>query len=139
MAFAFRQLWDGLDFPRVGSDLVSLPAVICGVVADCFRDHARDCSGRNWSWQSFGRIAFIACHLDRILLPILLLTAAILVLLSYLFFPGELIQAPTGVFDLRWWQIAILCIALMFPVALFSGILFPVYRRGGSGAVWVTG
>jgi len=60
------------------------------------------------------------------ILAILLLAAAILVLLSYLLFPGELMRAPTGVFDLRWWQIALLCIALMFPVALVSGILFPV-------------
>jgi len=59
-------------------------------------------------------------------LAILLLAAAILVLLSYLLFPGQLIRAPTGVFDLRWWQIAVLCVALMFPVALVSGILFPV-------------
>jgi spermidine synthase len=60
------------------------------------------------------------------LLRILLLLAAIATLLSYLFFPAELIQAPpTGVFDLRWWQIALLSIALMFPVALLSGILFP--------------
>jgi spermidine synthase len=55
-----------------------------------------------------------------------LLAAAILVLLSYLLFPWQLIRAPTGVFDLRWWQIAVLCVALMFPVALVSGILFPV-------------
>jgi spermidine synthase len=59
------------------------------------------------------------------LLPLLLLLAAIATLLSYLFFPGELIQAPTGVFDLRWWQIALLSTALMFPVALLSGMLFP--------------
>jgi spermidine synthase len=59
------------------------------------------------------------------LLPVLLLVAAILVLLSYVFFPGELIPTPTGVFDLRWWQIAVLCIALMLPVAVVSGILFP--------------
>jgi spermidine synthase len=59
------------------------------------------------------------------LLPILLLLAAIATLLSYLFFPGELVQARTGVFDLSWWQIALLSIALMFPVALISGILFP--------------
>jgi predicted membrane-bound spermidine synthase len=59
------------------------------------------------------------------LLPILLLLAAIATLLSYLFFPGELIQSPAGVFDLRWWQIALFSIALMFPVALLSGILFP--------------
>ena len=59
------------------------------------------------------------------LLPVLLLLAAILTLLSYLFFPGELIQARTGVFDLRWWQIALMSVALMLPVALLSGILFP--------------
>jgi len=59
------------------------------------------------------------------LLPVLLLVAAISALLSYLFFPGELIQARTGLFGLRWWQIALLSIALMFPVALLSGILFP--------------
>jgi spermidine synthase len=59
------------------------------------------------------------------ILPILLLAAAILVLLSYLCFPGKFVRAPTGVFDLRWWQMAVLCVALMFPVALLSGILFP--------------
>jgi spermidine synthase len=59
------------------------------------------------------------------LLPVLLLLASILTCLSYLFFPGESIQARTGVFDLRWWQIALLSTALMFPVALLSGILFP--------------
>jgi spermidine synthase len=59
------------------------------------------------------------------LLPVLLLLAAILTLLSYLSFPGELIQARTGVFYLKWWQIALLSIALMFPVSLLSGILFP--------------
>ena len=47
-------------------------------------------------------------------------------LFSYLLFPGELIRVPTGVFDLRWWQIAVLCVALMFPVALISGVLFPI-------------
>src|SRR5436190_14511407 len=59
-------------------------------------------------------------------LTVLLLAAAILVLLSYLFFPGESIRAANGVFDLRWWQIAVLCVALMFPAAFVSGILFPV-------------
>ncbi len=59
------------------------------------------------------------------LLPILLLGAGVLVLLSYLFFPGGFIPTPTGVFDLRWGEIAILSVALMFPVALVSGALFP--------------
>src|SRR5215475_2142187 len=65
-------------------------------------------------------------HRSKRMLAILLLAAAILVLLSYLLFPGELIRVPTGVFDLRWWQIALLCVALMFPVAFVSGILFPL-------------
>jgi len=59
------------------------------------------------------------------LLPLLLLVAAVTTLLSYLFFPGELIQARTDVFDLGWWQITLLSAALMFPVALISGVLFP--------------
>src|SRR5262245_21336656 len=71
-------------------------------------------------------ILFRSPRRSKQMLPILLLAAAILVLLSYLVFPGELVRAPTGVFDLRWWQIAVLCVALMFPVAFVSGILFPV-------------
>jgi spermidine synthase len=59
------------------------------------------------------------------LLPVLLLSAAILTLLSYLFFPSELIPAHADVFALHWWQISLLSLALMFPVALLSGILFP--------------
>ncbi len=58
-------------------------------------------------------------------LPILLLLSAVLVLLSYWFFPTTLVPASIGVFDLSWWRIALLSIALMFPVALTSGILFP--------------
>jgi len=77
----------------------------------------------------FGGVAAGEIHrgsrpLNR-LLPLLLLLAALATLLSYLFFPGELIQARKGVFDLRWWQIALLSTALMFPVALISGVLFP--------------
>jgi spermidine synthase len=77
----------------------------------------------------FGGVAAGAIHhrsrpLNR-LLPLLLVLAALATLLSYLFFPGELIQARAGVFDLRWWQIALLSTALMFPVALISGVLFP--------------
>ncbi len=71
-------------------------------------------------------VVFRSSRRSNQLLAILLLAAAILLLISYLLFPGELIRAPTGVFDLRWWQIAVLCVALMFPVALLSGILFPV-------------
>ena len=60
------------------------------------------------------------------LVPVLLLLAAIAVLLSYLFFPGEAVRTPAGAFNLAsWWQIAILCVALMFPTSFLSGILFP--------------
>ena len=60
------------------------------------------------------------------LVSALLLLAAIAVLLSYLCFPGEAIRTPAGAFSLAsWWQIAILCIALMFPVSFLSGTLFP--------------
>ncbi|MGA7274927.1 MAG: hypothetical protein WBX14_08805, partial [Candidatus Udaeobacter sp.] len=59
------------------------------------------------------------------LLPALLLSTAILVLLSYVFFPGELFPALAGVFNPHWWQIALLSVALIFPVALLSGLLFP--------------
>ena len=60
------------------------------------------------------------------MLPVLLLLAAIAVLLSYLLFPGEAVRTPAGAFSLAsWHQIALLCLALMFPVSFLSGILFP--------------
>src|SRR5439155_584252 len=59
------------------------------------------------------------------LLPVLLLLAAIATLSSYLFFPGEVVQTRAGVFDVSWQQIGLLSIALIFPVAFLSGILFP--------------
>ncbi len=59
------------------------------------------------------------------LLPVLLLLAAIAALLSYLLFPERLAQTRTGVFDLSWRVVALLSLALMFPVAFLSGILFP--------------
>jgi spermidine synthase len=59
------------------------------------------------------------------LLPVLLLLAAITTLLSYLLFPEHLVQSGTEVFDVSWRAMAIMSIALMFPVALLSGILFP--------------
>jgi predicted membrane-bound spermidine synthase len=78
----------------------------------------------------FGGVAAGAIHrrsaqLNQFL-PVPLLLAAIIVLLSYLFFPGEAIRTPAGAFSLAsWHQIAALCLALMFPVAFLSGILFP--------------
>jgi len=64
-------------------------------------------------------------RLDQ-LLSLLLLLAAIGVLLSYLFFPGQAVKTARGPFNLASWpQITLLCLALMFPVAFLSGILFP--------------
>jgi spermidine synthase len=80
-------------------------------------------------------VVFGSLHRSTQTLAILLLAAAIFALLSYLLFPGGFIRAPTGVFDLRWWQIAVLCVALMFPVALLSGILFPVIGAGVQASV----
>jgi len=73
-----------------------------------------------------GAIHRFCARLSNQFLPALLLVATIFVVLSYLLFPGEFIPAPTGVFDLRWWQIALMSVALMFPVAVLSGILFPL-------------
>jgi spermidine synthase len=60
------------------------------------------------------------------LVPVLFLLAAVALLLSYLFFPGEAVRTSAGAFNLAsWWQIAVLCMALMFPVSFLSGMLFP--------------
>ena len=66
VAFAFRQLRDGSNFSRAGSDLVPIPAAVCRLVADCFRDHARGCAGRNWSRRSCGWRGFSFVTVDRI-------------------------------------------------------------------------
>src|SRR5438552_17945615 len=59
-------------------------------------------------------------------LAILLLLAAIVVPVSYLLFPGETVKTPSGSFNIGSWpQIVLLCLALMFPAAFLSGILFP--------------
>lgn len=78
----------------------------------------------------FGGVAAgaIHCRSARLhqFLPVLLLLAAIAVLLTYVFFPGEAVRTPTGAFSVAsWYQIALLCVALMFPVAFLSGALFP--------------
>ena len=69
-------------------------------------------------------------------LSVLLLLAAIATLLSYLFFPGELVKTPAGAFSLAsWYHIALLSIALMFPVSFLSGILFPSVTASVQAAV----
>src|SRR5439155_3800395 len=63
----------------------------------------------------------------RKLLPIPLLVAAIATLLSYLFFPVPVLQGNTNAFHIESWrEIERLSLALMFPVACLSGILFPL-------------
>jgi spermidine synthase len=63
---------------------------------------------------------------DRQLLSVLLLIAAVATLLSYLFFPIPTTLWDKTSFDIRaWQQIALLSVALMFPVACLSGILLP--------------
>ena len=86
MAASFRQLWDGLHFARLGGDLVSVPAAIRRVIFDGLRRDARSCAGGN---RAGGILASLlhrhSARLDQFL-PILLLLAAVLVLLSYLVF-----------------------------------------------------
>ncbi|MGH8102061.1 MAG: fused MFS/spermidine synthase, partial [Chthoniobacterales bacterium] len=72
--------------------------------------------------------SFIPARLrqDRQLLPVLLFLAAIITLLSYLFFPIPTTSWDKTAFDIRaWQQIGLLSVALMFPVACLSGILLP--------------
>jgi spermidine synthase len=60
------------------------------------------------------------------MVSVLLSLAAIGVLLSYLLFPGEVVKTTAGAFSLASWpQIALLCLALMFPVSFLSGMVFP--------------
>jgi MFS family permease len=39
---------DWLHSSRVGSDLVPVPPLVCCIIADCFRNHARGRARRNW-------------------------------------------------------------------------------------------
>src|SRR5438552_7719232 len=59
-------------------------------------------------------------------LPILLVVAAILTLLCYILFPvPKLGEGEKNFYLESWSQIAVISIALMFPVAFLSGVLFP--------------
>ncbi len=60
------------------------------------------------------------------LLPVLLMLAAVSVPLAYIFFPGEAVETRAGPYNLASWpQIGLVTLALVFPVAFLSGILFP--------------
>src|SRR4030095_13841086 len=59
-------------------------------------------------------------------LPILLIVAAILTLECYVIFPvPKLAEGEKNFYLESWSQIAFISLALMFPVAFLSGILFP--------------
>ena len=59
-------------------------------------------------------------------LPILLVTAAILTLLCYIALPvPKLGEGEKNFYLESWKQIALISLALMFPVAFLSGVLFP--------------
>jgi spermidine synthase len=61
------------------------------------------------------------------LVSVLLLLAGVAVLVCYLVFPGEVVKTAAGAFSLGSWpQIALLCLALMFPVSFLSGMMFPI-------------
>src|SRR5207248_6548707 len=63
---------------------------------------------------------------QQTLLPILLVSAAILALLCYIAFPVPKLGEGEKNFYLESWpQIALISITLTFPVAFLSGILFP--------------
>src|SRR5262249_20561428 len=59
-------------------------------------------------------------------LPILLIIAAIVTVFCYLFLPiPKLAEGEKNFYLESWPQIALISVALMFPVAFLSGILFP--------------
>ncbi len=62
----------------------------------------------------------------RMLLPMLLVVAATLTLLCYVLFPvPKLGEGEKNFYLESWAQIALLSVALMFPVSFLSGVLFP--------------
>ncbi|HWY40337.1 MAG TPA: fused MFS/spermidine synthase [Chthoniobacterales bacterium] len=73
-----------------------------------------------------GAISGSLSRVSRNALSILLLIAGIATLVCYEFFPVPQLKAGEGNFYLEAWQtITFLAFALMFPVSLISGVLFP--------------
>jgi spermidine synthase len=73
----------------------------------------------------FGSLVAGAIPPLKRVVPIVLLLAGIALLLSYLLFPETLAQTLAGRFDIPWTTITLLSLALMLPVAVLSGVLFP--------------
>ena len=73
-----------------------------------------------------GAISGAFSRISRNTLSILFLTAAIATLLCYEFFPVPKLKEGEANFYFEAWQtITFLAVALMFPVSLISGVLFP--------------
>ena len=73
-----------------------------------------------------GALSGAISRISRNALSILFLTAGIATLLCYEFFPVPKLKPGEANFYLEAWQtITFLAIALMFPVSLISGVLFP--------------
>ena len=73
-----------------------------------------------------GAISGVISRISRNVLSILFLAAGIATLLCYEFFPVPKLKPGEANFYLEAWQtITFLAIALMFPVSLISGVLFP--------------
>ena len=73
-----------------------------------------------------GTLAGVMSRSFRNILAILFLVAAIATLLCYEFFPIPKLKAGEANFYFEAWQtISVLSVALMFPVSLISGVLFP--------------
>ncbi len=73
-----------------------------------------------------GAISAMTSRISRNALSILFLVAGLATLLCYQFFPIPRLKPGEANFYLEAWQnITFLAVALMFPVSLISGILFP--------------
>ena len=73
-----------------------------------------------------GAISGAIARISRNALSILFLVAAVATLLCYEFFPIPKLQPDEANFYFEAWQtITLLAVALMFPVSLISGTLFP--------------
>jgi spermidine synthase len=73
-----------------------------------------------------GALAGVMSRSLRNIVSILFLLAAITTLLCYEFFPIPKLKSGEANFNFEAWQtITLLAVALMFPVSLISGVLFP--------------
>ena len=73
-----------------------------------------------------GTASAMISRASRSVLPVLLILAGIATLVCYEFFPIPTLKSGEGNFYFEAWQtIALLAVALMLPVSLISGVVFP--------------